>query len=309
MKAACIGLATFLVGILAGPARPALADDVQRLADLDAELTAGHYEKAAAEAKAILGEASDADAIVEARRILAESLRKQGNWRAASGAYIALSRACPEGSEDRVRYEAIGEVLRTTNREGIYGPAVANGEKRKLSDDEALEEALATWAEFQCKQFKSFCSRLRRARSPADVVKIVRPAAEDARVIFLVAPDTPADGPRRVAQAANAKLDRLCKAARGALERKLHKYEYKMENPWAFTNVEKRDLENTRNLCNQMSSAEQVFLESLTELAGPGTWPEAGAIRAASADRRATYNELAGEFEVPEWIEIGGSWW
>ncbi|MEA3367634.1 MAG: hypothetical protein U9R68_05915, partial [Planctomycetota bacterium] len=164
MKTACIGFATVLIcalTIFPGPARAAVADEAQRLADIGAELTAGNYEKAATQAKAFLAGAKEKDSIVEARRILAECLRKQGNWRAASGAYTALSRACPAGSEDRLRYGAIGDVLKVT-RDGVYGPAVATGEKRKLSDDKALDAALAMWAQFQCKKLKSVCARLAR---------------------------------------------------------------------------------------------------------------------------------------------------
>jgi len=303
MKTACIGFATFLIcamTVLPGAARAAVADDAQRLADIGAELMAGNYEKAATQAKAFLGETKEKDSIVEARRILAECLRKQGNWRAATGAYTALSQACPAGSEDRLRYGAIGDVLKVT-RDGVYGPAVATGEKRKLSDDKALDAALAMWAQFQCKKLKLVCSRLARARTPADVVKIVRPAAEEARGIFLVAPDTSPDEARRVAQVANTKLGQICKGVRSVLERKLHKYEPKMDDPWTFTNIEKRDIKQTHDLCSQMAAAEQAFQEALADLAGPGEWAEAESIRAACTDRQGTYRELSEEFVVPEY--------
>lgn len=304
MKAASIGLAACLAGLVlgvSGVAQRARADDAQRLADINAELMAGKYEKAAEQAKAFLGGAKDKEAVVEARRILAECLRKQGDWRAASGAYTALSRACPEGSEDRLRYQAIGEVLRATNKDGVYTPSAAKGEKRNLSNDEALDAALAVWAEFQCKRFSSVCARLARARSPADVLKIVKPAAEEARGIYSVAPDTPPDDTRRVAQVASRKLTQLCKAARAVLERKLHKYQPKMKTPWAFTNIEERDIEQSNKLCTQMAAAEQVFLETVSDLSGTGEWPEAESIRAACTDRQATYRELASQFVVPEY--------
>jgi len=304
MKAVTIGRVTFLVGMLvglAGLAQPVLAGDAQRLVDIGAKLTAGKYDEAAAEARAFISSTTDKEAIVEARRILAECLRKQGDFRSASGAYTALSRACQEGTEDRLRYQAIGEVLRSTNSAGIYGPAVAKGEKRNLSDDKALQQALGMWAELQCKQFKTVCARLARARSPADVVKIVKPASEEARGIFLVSPDTSPEETRRVALAASAKLNQICKGARGVLERKLHKYEPKMENPWTFTNVEERDIEQSNKLCNQMAAAEQAFLETVADLAGAGDWPDAESIRAACTDRQATYRELAKQFVVPEY--------
>jgi hypothetical protein len=313
MKAASAVLSVSLVSLILGflgLAAPARADDAQRLADINADLTAGKYEKAAEEAKAFIGETNDKDAVLEARRVLAECLRKQGDWRSASGAYTALSRACPEGSEDRLRYQAIGEVLRATNSAGVYGPALAQGEKRNLSNDEALNDALAMWAELQCKRFKSITARVARARSPADVLKLIKPAAEEARGMFAVAPDTKRgeaaqkaiqEQTRQMALTASAKLNQLCKAARSVLERKLHKYQPKMKTPWAFTNIEERDIEQTNKLCNQMAAAEQVFLETMADLAGAGEWPQAESIRGACTDRQATYRELASQFVVPEY--------
>jgi hypothetical protein len=299
-----IKLATCLVGLalgFPGAARQARADDAQRLADINADLTAGKYDKAAEQAKAFIAECSDKEAIVEGRRILAECLRKQGDWRAASGAYTALSRACQEGTEAHLRYQAIGEVLRATNKDGVYTPAAAKGEKRNLSNDEALDAALGIWAEFQCKRFSIVCSRLARARSPADVLKIVKPAAEEARGIYAVAPDTPPDETRRVVQVASERLDRLCKAARATLERKLHGYQPKMKTPWAFTNIEERDIKQSNKLCMQMAAAEQMFLETVADLSGAGNWQQAESIRAACTDRQATYRELAKQFVVPEY--------
>ena len=313
MKTASIAGAMLRVGLVlgvAGGAGPALADDAQRLADINAALTAGKYEEAATQAKALIGETQDKDATLEARRVLAECLRKQGDWRAASGAYTALGRACSDGSEDQARYDAIGEVLRSTNAKGVYGPALSGGEKRPLSNDEALDDALAMWVEFQCKQFTTRAGRVARARSPADVLKIVKPLGEEARGILSVAPETERgkaarkqieEETRKVAVAASEKLTQLCKAARSVLERKLHKYQPKMKTPWAFTNIEERDIAQTNKLCNQMAAAEAVFLEAVGDLTGSGEWPQAESVRAACTDRQATYRELAKQFVVPEY--------
>ena len=303
MKTAPIHLATVLAGvlvILAGSIGPACAADAQRLADINAELLAGKYAKAAEQAKALLAQTTDKDATREARRILAECLRKQGDWRNASAAYTGLSRACKEGSDNRLRYQAVGEVLRAVNGEGVYVPAAAKGEKRNLSDDAAL----AIWADFQCKRFASTCGRVSRARTPADVVKVVKPAAEEARGIYAVAPKTSPEATRKIALAANKRLTQLCNAARGALEKKLHQYEPKMNAPWSFTNVEERDIEKTNQLCIQMATAEQVFMESVADLAGTAEWSEAESICGACSDRQETYRELSKQFVVPEYVRI-----
>jgi len=181
--------------------------EVQSVADIGAELIAGNYEKAAADAQKFLRTAEDEDAATEARRILAVSLRKQGKWREAAGAYQALSRQFPKGSDDRLRYAATSDVLLASPK-GVYK---GTDEKQKLSDDAALKAALAKWATFRCTRLSSYCQRLGRARSPQDVVRIILPAAEEARGIFLVGPDTPPDEAHRVAKTAGQKLELIKK--------------------------------------------------------------------------------------------------
>ena len=292
-----------MLGVAGAVAAPVWADaaaEAQRVAEIAGTFSAGDYAKAVDGAKRFLGGARDPESVTEARRILAESLRKQGLWRPAGGAYTALSRCCPKGSDDALKYGATADVLNATVN-GVYKPAMASGEKRKLSDDEALEAALAKWAAFRCTRFKAQCSRLVGARSPQAVIAIVQPAAQEAHGIFVVAPETPADEPRRLAKAAGAKLALIHRGVAATLHGKLKKYEKKMDEPWSFTNVEKKDIKQTSELCKQMAWAEKAFQENLGDLGGPGEWADGVAVTKESTERQAVYNQMAEQFVVPEY--------
>jgi len=279
--------------------------EVQSVADIGAELIAGNYEKAAADAQKFLRTAEDEDAATEARRILAVSLRKQGKWREAAGAYQALSRQFPKGSDDRLRYAATSDVLLASPK-GVYK---GTDEKQKLSDDAALKAALAKWATFRCTRLSSYCQRLGRARSPQDVVRIILPAAEEARGIFLVGPDTPPDEAHRVAKTAGQKLELIKKRVCAVLEQKLQKYQPKMKRPWSFTNVEKKDIKKTNELCLQMADTEVAFRETLAAFVGGSEWSEAAALRSESSARQNDYRQLAAEYVVPEYETIEWDSW
>jgi hypothetical protein len=302
MRPATLVLSTFTALALAAvpPAPAAEADEAQTAATLAAELMAGNYEKAATDAKAFLMRAKDKEAITEARRVLAESLRKQGQWMSASGAYAALSKQFEAGSEDALRYEAIGDVLKTTVN-GVYKPMLTSGEKRQLSDDEALKAALAKWAEYRCERFKHFCTQLIRARSPQLVAEVVRPAAEEARAIYQVVPGTPAEESQKLAKMAGEKLGQIHVQVTGVLRAKMEKYKKKMDTPWSFTNVEKRDIAQTNEMCKQMAEAEVTYQGTLSDLGGGEGWAEATALRSESADRQAGYQQMAEEYKVPEY--------
>lgn len=270
------------------------------VADIGAELIAGNYEKAAADAKAFLRNAEDENALIEARRILAVSLRKQGKWREAAGAYQGLSRQCAEGSDERFRYAAIADVLQSSPK-GVYR---GFDEKKKLSDDAVLKEALVKWATFRCKRLSGYSRRLGRARSPQDVLKIMQPAAEEAKGIFVVAPKAPADEAHQVATTASRKLEQIKKRVCAVLEQKLQKYQPKMERPWSFTNIEKKDIKETNGLCLQMAAAEEAFREGLDVFAGGSEWSGVDSLRAESSARQNDYRQLAAQYIVPEYETI-----
>ncbi|MBM4019417.1 MAG: hypothetical protein FJ288_14030, partial [Planctomycetes bacterium] len=128
----------------ATPAAPGGSEEAQKVAAIQALLTAGEFDKAAEQAGAYLRTARDDAAKTEAMRILAEALRKKGDFRLAPAAYLRLRERFEKGSDDYVRYDGIAEVLKASPT-GVYQPPGAPPVKPApgapavtLADDGAL---------------------------------------------------------------------------------------------------------------------------------------------------------------------------
>lgn len=294
--------------LCAQPARGAAvggADDAQRIAEIQAQMMAGNTEKALKAAKAFLRTAKQDDAKTEARQIIADGLRKSGDWDGATGAYRGLRDCYEKGSDEYIRYGAIADVL-AGSKDGVYKgggktkPAAAAGAK-KLSDDEALEAALALLAKSWCAKLKARGAQVRRTRSPQEVVKVFGVAAEEARQIFLLGPDTPPGDARAVGKIAAERLAQIQTQVTAVLQKKLGGYQAKQKfrNPWSFTNVEKKDIKNANIMCKEMAAAEKEFQAALANVTGSGEWAEGDSHRNESTERATAYEQLAGQFVVP----------
>lgn len=297
-----------MMALCALPARGAAvggADDAQRIAEIQAQMMAGNTEKAMEAARAFLKTAKQDEAKTEARQIIAEGLRKSGNWDGATGAYRGLRDCYEKGSDEYVRYGAIADVL-AGSKNGVFmgggktKPA-AGAEAKKLSDDEALEAALALLAKSWCAKLKGKGTQLRRTRSPQEVVRVFGVLAEEARQIFLLGPDTPPGDARALGKTAAQRLAQIHTQVTAVLQKKLGGYQakQKFKNPWSFTNVEKKDVKNANIMCKEMAAAEKEFQAALANVTGSGEWAEGDAHRSESTERAAAYEQLAGEFVVP----------
>ncbi len=279
--------------------------DAQRIAEIQAQMMAGNTEEALKAAKAFLKTAKQDDAKTEARQIIAEGLRKSGNWGGAAGAYRGLRDCYEKGSDEHVRYGAIADVL-AGSKDGVYKgggktkPA-AGAEAKKLSDDEALEAALALLAKSWCAKLKGRGAQVRRTRSPQEVVKVFGVVAEEARQIFLLGPDTPPADARAIGKIAAERLAQIQTQVTAILQKKLGGYQAKQKfrNPWSFTNVEKKDVKNANTMCKEMAAAEKEVQVALANVTGSGEWAEGDSYRSESTERATAYEQLARQFVVP----------
>ena len=73
----------------------------------------------------------------------------------------------------------------------------------------------------------------------------------------------------------------------------------KMNSPWLFTNVEKKDIADSSGVCKQIAEVETSFLQTLAMVSVKPDWPEADRLRKESADRKSTFDNLAKELVVP----------
>jgi hypothetical protein len=312
------------------PAEPS-ADD-PRVAEIQAQMTAGNLDEALKAAKALLPTIKDKAAKADVVRVIAECQRKKSDWRLAAASYQMLRDCYDKGSDDYVKAGGISEVLKASPK-GIYmvgaatgdhsgtnvpDPAKADASKTDpakteavkldekggtLADDQVLEQALARLAGYRATKLKSYTMQIRRKRTPQEVMKAFGPGAEEARQVFLLGPNVPAEDAHELGRVAGQRLAEIAKQIQTTLQAKLQGYaqKQKFENPWSFTNVEKKDVENTGNACKEMAAAEQQFQESLFYVAGSAEWPDADALRNASTERRAAYEQLAEQFQVPEY--------
>ncbi len=304
--------------LCAGGALPAAAgelgipDDAQRVAEIQAQMMAGNTDEAVKAARAFVKTTKDENSKTEAMRVIAEALRKKGDWRGAIGAYRGLRDRFDKSSDDYIRFTAIADVI-AGSQNGIYKgggtvkPAPGT-QAKKLSDDEALDAALALLAKSRCTRLKSRGTQLRRTRTPQDVMNVFRLAAGEAREIFLLGPNTPPDDARAVGKMAAQRLAKIHAQVTVVLQKKLQGYQQKkkFQNPWSFTNVEKKDVKQTHQLCKDMGAAEKEFQTALFHVTGSGEWLEGDSFRTESNDRAAAYEQLAEAFIVPAYRSIWG---
>lgn len=293
----------------------ALTEDQQRAAEIAAKMLAGNVDEALQEAKAFILKTKDEKAKTEAMRVVAECYRKKSDWKQALLAYQQLRDRFKKGADDYAKYDAIWEVMKGSPA-GLFqpqgggvtpapaptgsDPTSAPAARKTVADDEGLSEALGRVAQFRSTRLKPRAAVIRRARSPQEVVSAFTPAAEDARQILLIGPDVSPDGPRELVAAAGTRLRDIGKQVEMTLRNKLQKYQAKFENPFSFTNIEEKDVANTCTECKAMAEAEKNFQEAMFGLGGKGDWPDGETFRKESSDRRATYEQLAREFVVPE---------
>jgi hypothetical protein len=280
-------------------------EELSKAAEIQEMYKAGRYDQAVEAGNKFLATAKDDLARTQASQAVAESLRKKGDWLHAPAAYQRLRGCCEKGSSDWARYDAIVEILQRS-KGGVYlapdtpTPVPGSPEAaRVLSDDAVLAEALARWAGFRLKGFKSHLPFLRHATTPKDVLAVVKPLSEDAERIFSLAKDVPPEASREIGAAAASRLKEVADQIVPALKAKFLTYKSKMDAPWAFTNVEKQDIQNVNALCKQMAESEKDFQGCLSGLAGPGNWTDAERFKTDSAKRQADYEQLTDQFVVP----------
>jgi tetratricopeptide (TPR) repeat protein len=304
-------------GVTITPSAPAAVGNVeegQKVAEIQAVLAAGEFDKAIEAANVFLRTARDETSKTEALRTLAEAYRKKGDWRQAAPAYQRLRDRFEKGSENWMKYDGIAEILRASPA-GVYQPAGVTPAKapaapaaggQTLSDDAALAEALTRLAGYRSSRLKTRVATITRATTPQLVVAAFAPVAEEARQVFVLSADAPPDGPREVCTAAGNRLQTLGTQIIASLKNKLDKLQPKMV-PYsgAITNQDKADIKSTQAACKELVEAESKFQQALMTAGGRGDWPDQDRLRKESADRRSSYEQLGNQFIIPPSLHYG----
>jgi tetratricopeptide (TPR) repeat protein len=293
------------------PPAPAIGniEEGQKVAEIQAVLAVGEFDKAIEAANTFLKTARDDSVKTEATRIVAEAYRKKGEWRQAAVAYQRLRERFDKSTDDWAKYDGIAEILRSSPT-GVYQPpgtpakAPAAGGPT-LADDNVLAEALTRLAAGRGARMKARVATITRGTTPQQVVAAFLPVADDARQIFGLSPDAPADGPHDVCTATGNRLQALGTQIIASLKAKLDQLQPKM-TPYSgsITNQDKAEIRNAQAACKEMAEAESKFQQALTTMASKGAWADLTRLRKESSERRASYEQLGKEFVVP--ISYGG---
>ena len=284
------------------------AEDQAKVAELEAHLVAGEFDKVIEGAKILLANTQGEAAKNAAMRLTADAFRKKSDWRQTLAAYQKLRERYKDGSDDWVRTDAIVEIFKASPT-GVYQPAgapvpkaAAGDPPRTLADDAALEEALARLAGFRAKGLKSRVTTVRRGRSPQEVAVAFKPLAETARQLFVISKDAPADSAHEVAAAAGGRLKELGDPMIAQLQTKRERLAPKIEAPWNLTNQDKADMNATVAVCKEMGAAEASYQASLMLM---GNWPDGADLRTQSSVRQAAYEQMAVKLKPPDYRGFG----
>ena len=288
-------------GNVASPTRPvSLSGPLQATAPIEALMSAGEYDKAIEEAKSLQNSSPDESVKTEAQRLMANALRKKGQWKEATVAYGRVRERYTKSSDDYLKYQTIAEILRMSPT-GTYRAVVPDstgGDLPTLADDAHLTEALRHQAELLAKKVLSRASVLRRAKAPREIVTLFADVVEGFRQARVLDPNMAAKDERETVHMAGARLQEIADTMVPQLRAKATKVREKRQSPWSYTNVEKADIQKCSALIKECASVEGQFQGLLGKVGGSGEWAEGDALRTQSSDRAATYQSFEDDFII-----------
>jgi len=288
-------------GTVDSPTRPVSSSvPLQATAPIEALMSAGEYDKAIEEAKSLQNSSPDESVKTEAQRLMADALRKKGQWKDAAVAYGRVRDRYTKSSDDYLKYQTIAEILRMSPT-GTYravAPDSAGGDPPTLADDAHLTEALRHQTGLLVKKVLLRTSVLRRAKTPREIVTLFADVAEGFRQARVLDPNMAAKDERETANMAGTRLQEMADMMVPQLRAKVVKIRVKRDRPWSYTNVEKEDIKKCSALVKECASAEGQFQGLLGKVGGSGEWAEGDAIRSQSSDRAATYQSFGDDFIV-----------
>jgi hypothetical protein len=304
-------------------------DDRAKLAELEALFAAGKFGEVVEPARALLRTTKDDAAKTGAARLVAESLRKKGDWKVAGAAYAKLAERYEKGTDDQVKATATGEVL-LTSPTGIYPPLEAAAAKAEaaagpvalaagpaagpaapapapssgqpaaanLADDGYLARAMACLASIRAEKLKGRVATIKRARTPQEAQAAFAALAEELRQARVLSDSLPAEPEQAAAGTAGKQLADLGKQIVAALTAKSDEFKAAIK-ALALTQAQRQDMESCQTLCNDLARTEGSFQATTIRLSGLSNWSDAGQLRDQSAQRQSEYAKLAEAFVQP----------
>jgi hypothetical protein len=299
-------------------------DDRAKLAEVEALFAAGKFGDVAEPARALLRITKDDAVKTGAARLIAESLRKKGDWKVAAAAYTKLAERYEKGSDDQVKATATGEVLMASPT-GVYPPleaAAANAEAAagtaapapssgqpaaaNLADDGYLARALACLASVRAEKIKARVATIKKARTPQEAQAAFAALAEELRQARVLSDSLSAGPEQAAAGAAGKQLADLGQQILTTLNARLAGFQAAIKRS-ALTLSQRKDMESYQTLCTDLAKTEGSFQTTAGKLNGLSSSSDAAKLRDDSAQRQAEYAKLAQAF-VPPPMENHGGW-
>jgi hypothetical protein len=295
--------------LFSSPTSAVATEEQRRASEISTSYASGNLAEAQAAAEAFMKSGiKDDKALLEVGKVLGDCQRKKGEWARAAATYTSARSHCEKDSEDYVRLGGMGDVMRASPN-GLYTPpgTPAGSVQKSLSEDDAFVDALARLGSLRATKIKMKVGPIKRATSAQQVVALYAPCAADAREMFILGPNLPADAPHEAATAAGARLQEINGGLITQLQTKFETYRPKFRTPWVLTNIEKDDIANTSKTCTALAEVEKSYQQTLAAMSGKAAWPEQEQLQSSSAERLASFTKMATEYTVPKYTTGYGS--
>lgn len=271
----------------------------QRLAEIQALLDGGQCAEAVEAARPFAASVRDKDTKTEAMRLLAEALRKNGDWALAAKAYQDLAGRQEKGAEAQVRAQGTAEIL-LKSPQGVYAglkKPIAEGEggelkPRTLAEDAVLAEALAATGEARAAALGPKVEAMKRLAAPAEVVAALEEIVGGYREARMLAPKMSYEAEQGAAKGAADRLEGLGNEVKPKLREKLSEMDKAASDHGGLDSAQKKEAEDYQEVCRKSAEAEDKFREMMRDVGGPG-WPDRLQLIFESTKRNHEYGLLA----------------
>jgi len=298
------------------------ADELLKVADIEAKISAGKFDEVIEAGGSFVRKARSEKARTECNRLVAVALRKKQDWRLAMGAYLRLRDCYPKGSDEYIRYNAMGDILRASPA-GVYlpsagpqaeGTTATTSTSRNLSDDAVMDEALAQQGAKRLEKLKPRVQPIRRGRSAQEVIRLYASLVEELHQARVLWPEMPPDLERDASQAAGQRLAELNKQAIAAMTAKSAGFQEAI-TARRLGSGQRREMEKCQQMCTELAKTEQAFPATMARLPSTADWTEGDKLQADSAERAKSLEELAKALTPPpqntgggngDWTDYGG---
>ena len=289
----------------AGDAAP-VADEATEVARIKAMFDAGTYDQVIEGAKGFLRNGRDEKLKIEVTRLVADSMRKKGDWKLAPSVYLRLRDRFEKGADEYVRSDAIAEIVRISPA-GVYPPCAAAAAGRTLVDDGFLAECLKRVAEVRMERVKPRLQAIKQGRTVQEVLTAFAAVADECRQARVLAAEISPDTEREAAAIASARLAELHRQAIAMLEAKKADFDTAIKTR-RLDQMQRKEMERLQATCKELAKAEEAFQAGMGKMSGTDGWAEGGKLISDSTARRTAYETLATALTPPPPTGIGRTW-